>query len=216
MRTVLFLILVFFLTTCTKFGENIHVKGKVINPTTGVGIANVKIELQKKTTFEFATGFKAVETVYTDNNGEFEIRHLGGLKQYYIRCQYTQDYYPIGWYVDSEKQTSDFIRIKKGKTFYAEYQMLPYGYYQLKLKNANCYDEFDEFEFRMYPYFDENYYGISLKQIMGCYENIFIESKIPACEWKVIWSVKRNGQNESHNETFNISENEHKILEIIY
>ncbi|MBI2257810.1 MAG: hypothetical protein HYU67_02810 [Flavobacteriia bacterium] len=39
---------------------------------------NVEIALQKKTTFEFSTGYKPVETVTTDANGDFEIRHLGG------------------------------------------------------------------------------------------------------------------------------------------
>jgi hypothetical protein len=110
MKWFFFILLGLILSTCTKFGENIHVNGKVINPVTAKGISNVKIELQKKTTFEYATGFKAVKTVYTDNDGNFEIRHLGGLKHYYIRCQYNQEYSPIGWYVEGEKKNFRFYQ----------------------------------------------------------------------------------------------------------
>ena len=136
--------MVLVLSTCTKFGENIHVSGKVVNPATGGGITNVKIELQKKTTFEFSTGFKAVETVYTNANGEFEIRHLGGLKQYYVRCQYSSDYYPLGWLEDGQLKESDFIKIKKVKKVNVVYQMF---LIDLKKKsNVNCINSQDYIE----------------------------------------------------------------------
>ncbi|MBI2259622.1 MAG: hypothetical protein HYU67_12100 [Flavobacteriia bacterium] len=115
MKTTIFIFLVILTTSCTKFGENIYVKGKVVNPATGKGIPNVEIALQKKTTFEYATGFKAVETVISDANGEFEIRHLGGLKQYYLNCMYSTSYYPLGWTVNGAFKKDYITTIKKGK-----------------------------------------------------------------------------------------------------
>jgi hypothetical protein len=115
-----------------------------------------------------------------------------------------------------KKKTSDFIKIRKGQNFYADYQMVPFGFYQLKLKNVNCLNEFDEFSFRMYPFYNENDMSNQITGVLGCYENLFNESKIPACKWTVLWSVTRNGLKESHEQIFELTENEHKILEINY
>ncbi|MBI2259208.1 MAG: carboxypeptidase regulatory-like domain-containing protein [Flavobacteriia bacterium] len=123
-KQLYFILLITILTTCTKFGENIYVKGKVVNPATGKGIPNVEIALQKKTTFEFSTGYKAVEKVTTDANGDFEIRHLGGLKQYYLNCMYSSDYYPLGWTVNGTFSDSYITKIKKGKKNEVVFQMI--------------------------------------------------------------------------------------------
>ena len=48
MKWFFFILLGLILSTCTKFGENIHVNGKVLNPVTGLGIPNVEIALQKR------------------------------------------------------------------------------------------------------------------------------------------------------------------------
>jgi hypothetical protein len=192
---ILVILLLFIICSCTKFWENILVNGKVINPVTAKGIANVKIELQKKTTFEYATGFKAVKTVYTDNDGNFEIRHLGSLKQYYIRCQYTEVYYPIGWFVDGEKKISDFIKINKGKDFYAEYKMLPYGNYKYSINNVNCFNETDTLHVNMYHEFIENYQNYNNPMnYLGCF-SYFGESflKVPMGKYYYTGEVIKNG-----------------------
>ena len=49
MRKLLYISVLMFLFSCTKFGKNITIKGKAINPATGEGIAGVKFSLQKGT-----------------------------------------------------------------------------------------------------------------------------------------------------------------------
>jgi hypothetical protein len=44
MKNIIRLILIFILSSaCTKFGKNVTVKGKVVNPVTGQGIEGIEI-----------------------------------------------------------------------------------------------------------------------------------------------------------------------------
>jgi hypothetical protein len=168
MRFLIILSICFLLSTCTKLGENIYVKGKVINPATGKGIPGVEIALQKKTTFEYATGYKPIEIVKTDANGEFEIRHLGGFKQYYLNCMYSTAYHPIGWYINGEFINSYLTKVKKGKKNEADFQILPLAKYKYSIKNTNCFDEHDFLIINHSHQFDESKTTTS-GPYMGCF-----------------------------------------------
>ena len=83
-RTISSLIIAVLLITlgaCTKFGKNITIEGRVENPITGEGIPGVEIWLLK-TTWGINGANKSVKTVFSDNNGNFEINIRNKLRIY--------------------------------------------------------------------------------------------------------------------------------------
>lgn len=115
MKNIVILIILFTFLGCTKFGKNVTVKGKVVNPITGVGISGVTLNLQR-TTAGLPGGYKTVKSTTTDANGDFEISKFG-LNRYELQCDIV-DYYPIGWYEDGEKANGTLYRlnVRKRKT----------------------------------------------------------------------------------------------------
>lgn len=51
LKIIFGLSLLFALSTCTKFGKNVTVKGRVLNPITGEGIAGEEVWLMRSTPF---------------------------------------------------------------------------------------------------------------------------------------------------------------------
>ena len=64
---------IILLISCTKFGKNVTVKGRVLNPITGEGIPNVELELLRGTG-GLPGGYKSVKSTKTDASGNFEIQ----------------------------------------------------------------------------------------------------------------------------------------------
>ena len=94
MRLLLFSILI--LTSCTKFGKNVTVKGRVVNPITGEGVPDIRVFMYKTTNTSLPADYKTVKEDYTDSEGSFELNKLG-LSKYYVKCDVPGDYYMIGW-----------------------------------------------------------------------------------------------------------------------
>lgn len=132
--------LVFFLIGgCTKFGKNITIKGRVVNPITGEGIEGAEIWLQK-TAGGYDGGYKTVKKAISGIDGVFELSKLG-LAGYSAVCgKFSGDYYELGWTQDDgETYTGNFkLSVKKGKTMYADYYAVPYGNLILNIQNVNC------------------------------------------------------------------------------
>jgi hypothetical protein len=105
---------------------------------------------------------------------------------------------------------------KGDKSFDFKYVIANCANIVVKVKNVNCLGELDEFSIDMKPNIEVDYTAFLVPNKYGCYENSFIEEKIPACNWIVLWSITRNNIKESHEENFTLGENEHKILEINY
>ena len=75
MRSLLILagiFLVFF--SCTKFGKNVTVKGRVLNPVTGQGIEGAEVKLYKLVGF-YDAKHKAIQSATTDASGYFELNN---------------------------------------------------------------------------------------------------------------------------------------------
>nr|WP_294862689.1 hypothetical protein [uncultured Fluviicola sp.] len=47
MRTVVALLMILIVVSCTKFGKNVTLKGRVVNPITGEGIEGAEVKLLK-------------------------------------------------------------------------------------------------------------------------------------------------------------------------
>ena len=89
----------FLLFSCTKFGKNVTIKGRVLNPVTGEGIAGAEVKMWKNKALSFSSSSKFVKMVKSDENGYFEIDKLG-LSAYDVKCDVSGDYYPLGWTKD--------------------------------------------------------------------------------------------------------------------
>ncbi len=59
------LIILCLITSCTKFGRTVTVKGRVINPITGAGIQDAEMILQRGRA-GLPGGNKTVKNVHTD------------------------------------------------------------------------------------------------------------------------------------------------------
>lgn len=93
------LLLTWIVASCTKFGKNITVQGRVLNPVTGEGIANVEIRLLKETTGSPGNSgsLKAVEVVYSDANGYYELNHTSWFQRK-VACYPDENIYKnLGW-----------------------------------------------------------------------------------------------------------------------
>jgi hypothetical protein len=71
MKSLSFVFLLLFIASCGKAFKT-TVKGKVLNPVTGLGIENARVILQKAGG-GLPAGLETVEFVYTDASGNFEI-----------------------------------------------------------------------------------------------------------------------------------------------
>jgi hypothetical protein len=203
MRWMCSIILLFALSTCTKFGKNISVTGRIYNPLTGDGVSGVTIRLYKGK-FEPAevlgnsSGSKNVKEVVTDENGLYKLEHLGGVfKDYYIQ-QRSTGYYELGWADDGSKGNK---LIKKGKEITADYQLLDFGGLKLNIHNVNCMGATDTLILERMYLTDLNYTAFIPVRLSGCYDQDGTSAQVPSGNWRVKWTVIRNGiQNTSQTE----------------
>lgn len=134
---------------CTKFGKNVTIKGRVVNPITGEGIEGAEIWLQK-TAGGYDGGYKTVKKATSGIDGVFELNKLG-LAGYSAVCgKFSGDYYEFGWTQDDgDTYTGNFkLSVKKGKTMHADYYAVPYGNLILNIQNVNCGGSGDVMYFR--------------------------------------------------------------------
>ena len=196
MRSIQFVIgflLILVLCTCTKFGKNVYVDGRVYNPITGEGIPNIPIRLYRNTIDSkdpLGVGSKTLETTTTDANGYYKVEHLSTpFNKVWIRLN-SLDYYPIGW-VDFGNTGE--VGVKKGKKNHLDYQMVPYGEIKISVHNINCQGPNDTLIYKR-NYVSDN--GISVFQpftLTGCYDNDGAFAKVPSGNYSIEWTVIRNG-----------------------
>jgi hypothetical protein len=196
MKKIIFLFTMsFLLCTCTKFGKNVTIKGRVLNPITGEGIPNVELELLRGTG-GLPGGYKSVKSTKTDASGNFEISK-GGLSTYSLACRVSSDYYQIGWIKDGVNvtQATGNLNIKKGKTMHVDYHAVPYGELSLNIKNENCTSSNDLLKL----YFDGGLYdGYTFNSglittLSGCIDIPGTPVKSTIGKKYFHWEVTKNG-----------------------
>jgi hypothetical protein len=218
MRRNVFLFLLFALVfSCTKFGKNVTIKGKVLNPITGEGIPNVEVELLK-TTAGLPGGNKGIKSTYTDANGNFEISK-GGLGSYWLACRVSGDYYEIGWIENGINVTSSTgnLNVKKGKTMHVDFHAVPYGKLQIKIKNQSCFDSNDELKiFRTHSIL--NFYDNVPNPAVysGCIDQVGNMNPAPMGWYKYSGTVTKNGSTSLIKDSIFLNEGESKVWEILY
>lgn len=213
-RNIFLFLLLVSVFSCTKFGKNVTIKGKVLNPITGEGIPNVEVELLK-TTAGLPGGNKGVKSTYTDANGNFEISK-GGLGSYWLACRVSGDYYEIGWIENGINVTSSTgnLNVKKGKTMHVDFHAVPYGEYQIKIKNINCQGVNDTIIINR-----TNYVGSFLGKdwiLTGCTDYTTDKSKVPMGDIFTKYTVIRNGVSTVTENVFTVVPNQLNVQEINY
>jgi hypothetical protein len=211
-------ILFMLFTSCTKFGKNVTVKGKVVNPVTGMGIEGIEIQLQRGT-LGLPGGNKSVKNTFTDANGDFEISKLG-LSSYTLRAQTGVDLYDIGWFENGEDVTGTggMLNVKRGKTMHVEYRAVPYGTLNLKVKNTNCFNSLDKIEI----YYDgaevdsKQYIIGKLTELTGCID--ITDSPIQSSIGKKYfhWISTKNSIQTTVYDTFYVQPNQNTEIQVFY
>ncbi len=222
MKLILFFILSFLLMTisCTKFGKNITVKGKVINPVTGVGIPNLEVSLQRSKLIGFpSAGVKTLKTTRTDAEGFFKIDALNHAHYDYVVRVNTEGLYDLGWYDNGKYKGTDTYGVDVGKVTNVDFHAVPYGEEEIHYNNINCQGELDTLK----QYFDGSYIPYANVQIglygyvTGCVDVTTNPVRFPMGERYYHWEIIRNGVIESVvYDTIFIQPNQVNTLEIIY
>ncbi|TSJ45448.1 hypothetical protein [Fluviicola chungangensis] len=204
------------LTTCTKFGKNVYVDGRVYNPITGEGIEGVPIKLYRTkidSKDPIGTSYKTLETTTTDANGYYKLEHLTSpFKDVFVQLN-SEDNYPVGWV---DYGNTGEAKVKKGKRNHLDYQMLPFGEIKISIHNINCQGPNDTLIYK------RNYVslsGISAFQpftLTGCYDNDGAFAKVPSGDYLVEWTVIRNGISNSYSHIVTVPGNGQVTYNIDY
>jgi hypothetical protein len=191
-KNILLLLLAFPLFTCTKFGKNVTIKGRVMNPITGAGIPDAEVKLLKSN-IGLPGGDKKIKSVFSDSNGDFELNKLT-FSGHKATC-FTNGLYDLGWTKDNGATfTGNFtLEVKKGKVMHADYYAVPYGQIKISLHNINCQGITDTL---IYKRTYISYTGVSVFQpfvLTGCYDNSGAFTEVPSGDYKIEWTVIRGG-----------------------
>ena len=200
---ILFSLFVFF--SCTKFGKNITVNGKVINPITGQGLPNLEVSLQRSKLFGFpSSGVKTLKTTTTNSEGYFNIDALNHSHYDYVVRVNTGGLYDLGWYHDGEYKGTDTYGVDVGKVTNVDFHAVPYGKLKSNVNNISCEGPTDTlniyFKYRLKinnPIFQPG-------EIYGCFTNSSTSSSIPMGFYDVTWTVTKpsTGTNTFTGEVF--------------
>jgi hypothetical protein len=220
MRFVFALIGIFLVfASCTKFGKNITVKGRVMNPITGEGIEGAEIWLQK-TAGGYDGGYKTVKKATSGSDGFFELNKLG-LAGYSAVCgKFSGDYFELGWTQDGGlSYTGNFkLSVKKGKVIHADYYALPYGSLTLNIKNTACVNSSDNIKiyFDSGPYDSRTFNPGLIASLDGCIDIPGTPVKSSMGYKYFHWEVTKNAVTTTYYDTVFVNEGQTTVLNVNY
>ncbi len=209
MRLLFTLVLIFF--SCTKFGKNVTLKGHVVNPVTGEGIAGAEVNLYR-IAGAYDSKYKTIKSATTDASGNFELDKYTWAKPV-ARCD-VGERYKLGWTKDGGQTFIDNfeLEVKKGKVTNADFYAVPYGNYKIIVNNINCQGANDTIIIKR-----TNQVGSFLAVdwiLTGCsgYNSSF--SKAPMGTVYTHYTVIRNGISNEFDVNFEILPNQDNIQTI--
>ena len=217
LKLIFGLSLLLMLSTCTKFGKNVTVKGRVLNPITGEGIAGEEVWLMRTEYFQLPGGGKIIKKATTDANGNFELSKFT-LSHPTFQVNLSGKYYGIGWWKGNEYAAFQELAAKIGKTMKMEYHAVPYGTMQIYYKNSACFDSNDQLKL----YFDGGKYDNYMLNpglfttLDGCIDVLSSVIKGTMGEKYFHWEVTKNGITNTYYDTIFINENQNTILNVVY
>lgn len=195
--------------------KQILVKGRVLNPITGVGFENAEIRLLKSGTGITNVGFENTGSYFTDANGYFEISEKEKGSRW-LRA--VQEGYAIGWQQSDGFDDDGQLQVTKGEEMNVEYHVVPYGELVYHFKNVNCFNAFDSIQF-YYQGSEIGYddWDIGLKTTLtGCIDLEDEPIQFPACKRYYKYKVYRNGTETTFFDTINIQASTITNYDIFY
>ncbi len=168
MRTLVIASMILITASCTKFGKNVTLKGRVVNPVTGEGIAGAEVNLYR-IAGAYDSKYKTIKSTTTDASGHFELDKYTWAKPV-ARCE-VGERYKLGWTKDGGQTFIDNfeLEVKKGKVTSTDFYAVPYGNLILNIQNVNCGGSSDTMYFRKkwlgYTEFEGSYSSART----GCY-----------------------------------------------
>src|SRR5690554_4453991 len=169
-------------------------KGRVMNPITGEGIEGATISASK-TTMELPGGYKTVEQTTSNANGEFFLEFKKSAANIGVS---TGNYYDIGWYQNGAIQPGYYLPVEQGKNMKADFYAVPYGEMKISIFNINCQGSTDTLIFKRVYQEDPNNDVFNPFIFTGCYENLGAFAKVPSGDYKIEWTVIRNGNSNTY------------------
>jgi len=160
-KYIVFLSVVCLFSFCTKFGKNITIKGRVLNPITGEPISGITVFLYK------ADNFKTIKETISNTDGTFELdaNYLGTA---YAQINYDnyQQYYNLGWLYNGKYYLAK--QVTKGKVMHLDYHLVPYGQLHWHIKNVNCEGATDTLWYKIKYQYDDDFLPAWSFPIIGC------------------------------------------------
>ena len=211
MRTLVIASMILITASCTKFGKNVTLKGRVVNPVTGEGIAGAEVNLYR-IAGAYDSKYKTIKSATTDASGNFELDKYTWAKPV-ARCD-VGERYKLGWTKDGGQTFIDNfeLEVKKGKVTNADFYAVPYGNYKIIVNNINCQGANDTIIIKR-----TNQVGSFLAVdwiLTGCsgYNSSF--SKAPMGTVYTHYTVIRNGISNEFDVNFEILPNQDNIQTI--
>src|SRR5690554_5643618 len=185
-------------------------KGRVMNPITGEGIAGATISASKMT-MELPGGYKTVEQTTSDANGDFLLKFKKSASNIGVS---TGDYYNIGWYQNGEIQPGYYLHVQKGKNMKADFYAVPYGSYRIVINNINCQGATDTIIINQTNQVN-SFLGIDWT-LTGCSGYTTAWDKVPMGTIHTKYTVIRGGISNTFEEDFEVYPNQQNEQTIDY
>ncbi|MFA5574344.1 MAG: carboxypeptidase-like regulatory domain-containing protein [Brumimicrobium sp.] len=203
--------LLFAVIGCTKFGKNITVEGRVLNPITNEPIKGITVFLHK-------SNYKTIQKTITEEDGKFRLS-AGRLGPIWAGTDYYyKDYYDLGWDYDGKYYSE--LKVDKGEVMHVDYHLVPYGNLKLSINNINCIDSNDSIKVYRELLDVSNYETWSATHPyvqVGCQQTTSSDFfKVLMGKYHLWWTVHKGGAVTSYNDTIFINKNEQKIYTINY
>jgi hypothetical protein len=167
MRTLFALILILITASCTKFGKNVTLKGRAVNPITGEGIEGAEVRLYR-IAGGYDSNYKTIKSATTDASGNFELDKYTWTKPV-ARCE-VGEMYKLGWTKDGGQTFIDNfeLEVKKGKVTYADFYAVPYGQLHWHIQNISCEGSTDTMWYKIKYQYDDDFLSLWSFPITGC------------------------------------------------
>lgn len=217
-KTITLSIIIVFLISigsCTKFGKNITIKGRVENPITNKSIPGIKVRLIKSENLQYYGGYKTIKETTTDANGHFELS-AGRIGSVWIVIDYNyKDYYDLGWDYDGKYYSQ--LKVEKGEVMHVDYHLVPYAKLQINIKDTACFNQNDElsiFRTQSIPGFYDNVPNPAV--YTGCVDQEGNMNKDPMGWYKYKGTVTKNGVETQVEDSIYLEAHGTKIWNIFY
>lgn len=209
MRKVPLLILLVLLISCNK---KYHVIGRVYNPITGEGLANVKVEFFRSTVGEIPAGNEEITSTLTDANGYYDLAYKGRAEN--IKLELDGSLYELGNFYNGSYQTVRGLEAKKTQEI--DWHALPYGQIITHTENVNCSGPTDSMQVRgKTDYTPWTEFGFVYR--IGCYNHTSSSpSKVPMGYRYYETKVTRSGVTTYIYDTVFVNESGTTYLDILY